>query len=221
MAVGFGGTTRYTAPFSIISDYPFSMFIAARHNSIATEGVAFQYSQQPLSSDVNQTIDFRGDTAGDPVQYRRGNNDTSTTSVVNSAAGFSANVWASIGASSSGSSAASAAVYLNGTKTSTASGTTIFGTRLSSQIVLGAFVSSSAYSTFLNGGAFRAAMWSATLTDAEMVSLARGFSPRRVRPQSLRYYAPLIRNVQDLIAAITHTATNAAAAVDSPRAYGY
>lgn len=221
MAVGFGGTTRYNASFSAITNYPISLFIQARHNSTATEGYPLQYSQQPGNSDVNQTLGFRGDSVGDPIQYRRGNNASSTTSTVNSSSGYAANTWTSLGAVSISANASDASVFLDGVKTSTATAGTFFGSQSSPIILLGAFVSVNAYSAFLNGGAFKAALWNVTLSDAEMVSLSKGFSPRRVRPQSLRLYMPLVRSVQELIAALSITATNAAAAVDSPRAYGF
>jgi hypothetical protein len=42
------------------------------------------------------------------------------------------------------------------------------------------------------------AIWSATLTPGELLSLSRGFKPVRVRPQSLVYYAPLVRDTVEL-----------------------
>jgi hypothetical protein len=54
----------------------------------------------------------------------------------------------------------------------------------------------------LNGGTYASfrgdlaevAIWTAALSDAEIASLAKGFSPLRVRPQSLVYYQPLVRS---------------------------
>jgi hypothetical protein len=41
------------------------------------------------------------------------------------------------------------------------------------------------------------AIWSTNLNQNEITSLAKGFSARRIRPQFLEFYAPLIRNVYD------------------------
>jgi len=38
------------------------------------------------------------------------------------------------------------------------------------------------------------AIWQAQLSEAEIVSLAKGFSPLLIRPASLIFYAPLTRN---------------------------
>ena len=77
----------------------------------------------------------------------------------------------------------------------------------------------------LTGSAAAVAMWSVVLTDAEMNSLKAGFSPRRVRPQSLRFYAPLVRGLQVIAHKVTAggaalTATNSPTVSDHPRSYG-
>jgi hypothetical protein len=64
-----------------------------------------------------------------------------------------------------------------------------------------------------------AAIWSAALTDDEIVSLSKGFKPTRIRPQSLVFYAPLIRNLQDTRGALTITNNNAATVAVHPRVY--
>lgn len=52
-----------------------------------------------------------------------------------------------------------------------------------------------------------AAMWDAALTQAEMTMLSKGYSPLLVRPSSLKFYAPLIRDLQDVRGGITLTPT--------------
>lgn len=77
----------------------------------------------------------------------------------------------------------------------------------------------------LNGKAACVALWNVALDDAEMNSLYRGFSPRRIRPQSLLLYAPLVRelilpkyanNVQP--GSLSNVAS--ATVADHPRTYG-
>jgi len=72
---------------------------------------------------------------------------------------------------------------------------------------------------YLTGDVSEVAVWTVDLTDDEIASLAKGFKPFRVRPQSLLYYAPLIRNLHDVSAGITLTNNNSATVADHPRVY--
>lgn len=75
--------------------------------------------------------------------------------------------------------------------------------------------------TFHDGKLAAWALYEAQLTADEMISLARGFSPRRVRPQSLRKYMPLVRepiawvNTSGVAPSVSGTST-----VSHPRSYG-
>lgn len=72
---------------------------------------------------------------------------------------------------------------------------------------------------FFDGDIAEVAIWSAALTQAEITSLAKGFCPRRVRPQSLVLYSPLLRNLQDVRQARSLTNNNSASVSDHPRVY--
>lgn len=63
------------------------------------------------------------------------------------------------------------------------------------------------------------AAWSVALTTAEITSLAKGFAPNRIRPQSLVFYAPLIRNLVELKTGAVITNSNTATVTDHPRVY--
>jgi uncharacterized Zn-finger protein len=63
-----------------------------------------------------------------------------------------------------------------------------------------------------------AAIWSVALTDAEVAVLARGFSPLLVRPQSLVFYTPLVRDAIDFKGA-SLTLTGGPTAFAHPRVY--
>jgi hypothetical protein len=41
-------------------------------------------------------------------------------------------------------------------------------------------------------------IWNAALTAAEIASLAKGMTPDKIRPQSLVFYAPLVRDLIDV-----------------------
>ena len=62
-------------------------------------------------------------------------------------------------------------------------------------------------------------MWNAALTDAEIASLAKGYKPTRIRPQSLVFYAPLIRDLQDTRGSLAITNNNSATVANHPRVY--
>lgn len=59
---------------------------------------------------------------------------------------------------------------------------------------------------YANGSLAEIAIWNAALTAAEAATLAAGYSPLLVRPQSLVFYLPLIRDDdQDLIGGLSMT----------------
>ena len=62
-------------------------------------------------------------------------------------------------------------------------------------------------------------IWDVALTAAEIASLAAGVTCDKVRPQSLKFYAPLIRDLQDVRDGLTITNTNSATVADHPRVY--
>jgi hypothetical protein len=82
-------------------------------------------------------------------------------------------------------------------------------------IRIGRLASTNSWST---GDFAELGMWQATLTAEEAASLARGMTCDKIRPQSLVYYTPLIRDIQDLARGMTLTDTNSTVA-NHPRVY--
>jgi len=73
-----------------------------------------------------------------------------------------------------------------------------------------------------NVTSFRAAevgIWNVALTADEIASLAKGMTCDKVRPQSLVFYAPLVRNLQDVRGGLTITNNNTATVAVHPRVY--
>ena len=64
-----------------------------------------------------------------------------------------------------------------------------------------------------------AAIWNAALTASEIASLAKGMTCDKVRPQSLVFYAPLVRDLQDVRGGLTITNNNTATVANHPRVY--
>jgi len=58
-----------------------------------------------------------------------------------------------------------------------------------------------------NGRLAEVGIWNVALTDDEVAALARGFSPLCIQPQALVFYAPLVREVQDVRGGRTLTPT--------------
>lgn len=63
------------------------------------------------------------------------------------------------------------------------------------------------------------AIWSAALTDDEIDSLSKGFKPPRIRPQSLVFYAPLVRAAIDVRRGLALTPVNSPTVAAHPRVY--
>ena len=70
------------------------------------------------------------------------------------------------------------------------------------------------------GGMAEFATWEDALTPQEIASLSKAFTPQNIRPAKLLSYIPLLRNLQDVVAANTLTNTSGNATVaNHPRVY--
>jgi hypothetical protein len=72
---------------------------------------------------------------------------------------------------------------------------------------------------FFNGDIAEVGIWNAALTAAEIASLADGMTCDKVRPQSLVFYAPLVRDLIDYKGGLTITNNNTATVANHPRVY--
>jgi hypothetical protein len=125
----------------------------------------------------------------------------------------SANVWAHAGGVFNTSVRAG---WVNGTKS--ADQTTTLGTQTFNRFGIAA-MHRVGFTQYFTGRLAEIAVWSAYLSADEMIALSKGFKPHRIRPQSLLYYSPLIRDLQDLRGALTITNNNTATVADHPRVY--
>jgi hypothetical protein len=64
-----------------------------------------------------------------------------------------------------------------------------------------------------------AAVWTVALTADEIASLAKGMTCDKVRPQSLVFYAPLVRDLIDAKGGLAITNNNTATVANHPRVY--
>ena len=72
---------------------------------------------------------------------------------------------------------------------------------------------------YFDGDIAEVGVWNVALTAAEIASLAKGFTCDRVRPQSLVFYAPLIRDLVDVRGGLAITNNNTATVANHPRVY--
>lgn len=112
------------------------------------------------------------------------------------------NQWLSVGATYNG---ATLAAYLDGLAGPSASigvssGSDVFIDMLAQLSYAGALGAST---NWVDGEIAEYAYWNVALTADEMASLAKGFRADRIRPQSLQFYAPCVRGLQDVRGGLT------------------
>lgn len=114
------------------------------------------------------------------------------------ASALPANTWLGLGVTFDGAYTRS---YLDGildatsVATSAASGNSVFIDLLAALTYAGALDASS---NWTDGEVAEHAYWNVALTADEMTSLGKGFRPDRIRPQSLQFYSPCVRGLQDI-----------------------
>lgn len=112
-------------------------------------------------------------------------------------------------------SSTSRTAYYNGTAGST--NTTNISITGINQITIGA--GNNPAGTFVNGRIAEVGVWNVALNAAEIGSLADGMTCDKVRPDSLVFYAPLVRDLIDYSGGLTITNNNTATVAEHPRVY--
>lgn len=107
--------------------------------------------------------------------------------------------------------------YLNGVTSGTVQTTACIPSQ-ANVVAIGARFASS-YGLFANASIGEVGIWSTNLMQSEITSLSRGVTPQMIRPQSLVFYAPLVRNLVDVRGGRLLTNTNTAAVTNHPRIY--
>jgi hypothetical protein len=114
-------------------------------------------------------------------------------------------------------SSTTANIYVDGSSVATAAAAIPVQTGMD-RLGVGAFVRGNVV-TFYNGEVAEVGIWNVALTAAEIASLAKGMTCDKVRPQSLVFYAPLVRELQDVKGGLTITNNNTATVANHPRVY--
>jgi len=169
---------------SLTNVYPVT-FSAWAYGTLDTVAMTIM-SWVQASSGQGFRILFAGQAAGDPV---RANVITDTNYISSiSSPGFVINTWHNV--CGVYTSSTSRTIYLDGrqglTNTTDRTPTSLI------RIIIGAYGVDN-----FDGNISDVAIWSAALNTDEINSLAKGFSAKKIRPQSLEFYTPLVRNVYD------------------------
>lgn len=206
-----GSGTKYLRMAGVNSlgaSYPLSMFCRAK----SSDGTVLQCCMTFIraSGTYNgQAIYCDGTAVGDMANAHS----------VQSSATYNDAAWHGISGISSGTT--SHTVNNNDTADSNSTSVTI---EAYDDILVGARLTPS-IGLQLNGDVCSAALWSAALTADECKALNAGFPAYRVRPQSLRFYAPLIRDLQvrsnKSSVSGSMSATGSPSVSVSPRMYGF
>ena len=197
-----------SVPSAVVTGVPLTLACWFNPNN-TTDNMALIFVGQESGAGTQRFfLQAAGAAAGDPLAA-----DANGTAAVSSV-GFQASTWqhgAAVFASNT-----SRTVYLNGgnssTNTSNISTTSLAVTAIGARWL-------TTWGQFASSLIAEVGIWNAALTAAEIASLAKGMTCDKVRPQSLVFYAPLIRNLQDVRGGLTITNNNTATVANHPRVY--
>lgn len=158
-----------------------------------------------LTIPLNGTF-LRASLGGD--QFNTTTADTAANTIV-------ANTWLHCAAVFT--STTSRTIYLTNAAAVTTTATIVAPTI--NNFTIGATILNTGTTGYFNGLIAESAVWRVALTAADVASLAAGVAPSHVRPQSLAFYAPLIRTLSDSRGGATLTNNGGATVTDHPRIY--
>lgn len=208
MAYAFNGSTQnLEIGSSVVTQYPFTL---------ACIGLANSFTSVPNCLGFDNSATNQGS-----VYLYFGSNGAVRCGIEN---GVSAGVYATSSTTSgTGTYVSMAAVYTSSTITvyNNGGGKVSASHSLTFPSVNRIRIAAARYSgttgSYLNGNVAECALWNVALTDAEIASLAAGFTADQIRPQSLQFYAPLVRDLIDVRGGRAFTNNNSATVATHPR----
>lgn len=212
MAYSFNGSNqllRLLNANALATVYPFTTFAWGKSADLTVSQILMIFIRD--SGTYNGIGNFlAGALAADPINAH---------GVSSASVSYADGAWHSCAGRSASSTAHD--VVADGVTTSNSSSTTFEGYH---EVQVGGRLIPT-FSLGLNGQCCKVALWNVALDDAEIASLHRGFSPLRIRPQSLRMYGPLVRELQAVAnksaSPVSFSNTNSATVSDHPRSYGF
>jgi hypothetical protein len=207
MAYAFNGTNQYLRTASCpVSAVPLTIACNTRGNATGALYPYIVVSDGANQSRVNVVANDNGTFGANQIDSGGG-----LTSIIGGT--YSANTW--IHLCGVFTSASSRSLYVNGSLI----GTNDVGIGSSNSYTRITIGGNHVQTFFTNGNIAEVGIWNAALTADEIASLAKGMTCDKVRPQSLVFYAPLVRELQDVRGGLTITNNNTATVANHPRVY--
>jgi len=193
---------------ALVTDTPLTMAAWFNSNDTGTEQTVISIGQAALHDYFALRLMSWG-----PIRAITFNG--AATGAATSTANYSANTWHHICGVFTAED--NRAVFLNGGNKGTNT------TNVAIDTIDNTAIGRAAHSNktwYMSGMVAEAAIWNAALTDGEAAILATGASPLMVRPQSLVFYTPLLRNEdRDIVGGLSLTPANAPTIADHPRVW--
>jgi len=211
MAYDFNGTDqRLNTTSTPVAAAPLTLACWFRADDVTTNRCLFELATSAGAEGFRLLV--AGAIAGDPIfaDYI-----LSTGTNAQTTAGYTANTFHHAAATFPNNTTVTA--YLDGGNSATSTGSAL--NPAPTRINIGARFLSSSAGLFFDGRIAEVGIWNAALTAAEIASLAKGMTCDKVRPQSLVFYAPLVRNLQDVRGGLSITNNNTATVANHPRVY--
>jgi len=214
MAYNFVSTsTQYitsSSPSMSVHPTTISAWIYATSNTAAMTVVSFT---ETTSNNAGFRLTLAGQATGDPVRATSFGAAVSISTIGDTGpSGFNLNTWHHVCGVFTSSTLR--VVYRDGVAGNSA--TTLVDFASLTTISIGALRLGG---TLMDGYISDVGIWSVELNTDEINSLAKGFSAKKIRPQSLTYYVPLIRNLQENRGNIELTNNNTATVIQHSRIY--
>lgn len=209
-----GSTDRTHITTSGIATAPIALFARMNCDTQTGDGVPFGFTNSGLADFTFLAITRGAST--DKIDFRASNNSTNTT--VTTAGTYTAGTWHSVMMIYVPSGPNE--IWLDGVQ---ATGSSVSLGNSIDTLGLAAFLNSGGWGAYYDGKLASFALWQgATFDAATVMSLHKGFSPRRVHPGFLSCYMPLVRGAIDrrgFLGTVAESGTPVAS--DHPRAYGF
>ena len=214
MAYDFNGTNQYLSCAAPITGlvYPYTFACHFKPDNITDFGVMVQIS--PANGAYWGLLNA-GSIAGDPVIANH-SQQSAAGGGARSTAGYTANDF--FHACGIFESTSLKKAYLNGANEGTNT-VAITNETAATELLIGARRNNGAVGTYYGGLIAEVGIWNVALTQPEIASLADGMTCDKVRPQSLVFYAPLVRDLIDVKGGLTITNNNGATVANHPRVY--
>ena len=216
MAYNFNGTNQYLSTASApVTSWPLTMACWFNVANVTTQYVLMYVGK--LNAEERFVLQAGGHLSGDPVATNYIQTDGNSFRA-DTTSGFSANTWSH--ACAVHTSASSRTAYLNAGSGGTNTGSAILSNTGINAVLIGAQSNpANPAFTYTSGLIAEVGIWNVALTADEIASLAKGMTCDKVRPQSLVFYAPLVRDLQDVRGGLTITNNNTATVANHPRVY--